>query len=501
MARGRPSEFGYFGGGLNTADGPYRLIEPYFYRHKWYGGESRNLLNVVSRHRGNVSKRPGCVALYEDASGLTFKDLSIIGNGPTSFAIASSDAGGLYAIDASFAKTQLLAAASVDLDAPWTFLRMPAIGAQGPAYGMNGTDTPRETDGTGAGTGNWTATAGSLPNGTLLEYHENTLWVAGVEATPYTLFWSGLGDPTDWSADRETEFNPDGGLPITALRSAGSYLLVFRERGIWRVYNEETSANLKFADNVGTLSPKSVVATPEGCFFLDAQFGVHITDGASARRISAEIQPILDQIANPDLPNVTACYVNGHYYLSAKSAGVQLILDYDTELNSWWVHSPQTAALGVWDRGSDPDPVGLVSGSGDIWQLFKSGTLDDPTGVFESYWSGPFHAFGAPHLRKRLNEIHIDGRGLVNVYVATEYDVAVGGLEGAQDFSPASAGVFGSGGAFGDPAGTFGGGGQIGEGWIYSLGIGRAWSVTFYSASTDAWEIDAYTISATVRRD
>jgi hypothetical protein len=120
--------------------------------------------------------------------------------------------------------------------------------------------------------------------------------------------------------------------------------------------------------------------------------------------------------------------------------------------------------------------------------------------IFESYWSGPFHAFGAPHLRKRCNEIHLDARGKVDIYVATDYDVGVGSIEGSGDFSSAG-GLFGGSGTFGGSVGTFGGGGQVGEGWLYSLGIGRAWSLTFYSASEDAYEIDAYTMSMSFRRD
>src|ERR1043166_6946800 len=141
---------------------------------------------------------------------------------------------------------------------------------------MTAVDTPRETDGTGAGTRAWTATSGSLPNGSLLEYWENTLWVAGVTSATESLYWSGIGDPTAWPAANVTKFQPDGGLPITALRAVGGYLLVFKERGIWRVYDSESSQNVKFTENVGTLSPRSVVASPNGVFFLDPKLGVHL---------------------------------------------------------------------------------------------------------------------------------------------------------------------------------------------------------------------------------
>jgi hypothetical protein len=63
--------------------------------------------------------------------------------------------------------------------------------------------------------------------------------------------------------------------------------------------------------------------------------------------------------------------------------------------------------------------------------MFVDGQRRTTATVFESYWSGPFHAFGAPHLRKRMNEIHVDARGLVDIYAATDFDLGVGSREAA----------------------------------------------------------------------
>ena len=500
MARGRQTyKFSRFARGLNTADGVFGLREGYEDDPQGLGSEARALMNVVSRHRGNVSKRDGSIQFATNGS-VTYKDFSVIGSEASSFAVLSTTGGALYAVSAAGTATSLVAS-GLSASAKWIFLRHPVSGSSGPAFGMNGTDTPRETDGTGAGTGNWTATTGTVPNGTIMEYHANTLWVAGVAATPYSLFWNLVGDPLNWPAANVTKFNPDDGQAITALRSIDSYLLVFKERGIWRVYNEETSANAKFADNVGTRSPRSVVASPVGCFFLDSQRGVHVTDGNTVTPISAQIQPTLDAITDSDLPEVTGAYWQGHYYMSAKVSGVRYVFDYDTELHSWWIHSPTMFALNVWDQGSDVQLFGVPDASGGaIWQMFKSGELRDNGTIFESYWSGPFHAFGTPHLRKRCNELHVDARGKANIYVATDYDASFGSLEANASFSAADT-AFGGSGTFGGLAGTFGGGGAVGEDWLYSLGVGRSWSLTFYSAAEDAWEMDAYTMLMTARRD
>lgn len=501
MARGtKVAKFAHFGRGLNTADGVYGLREGYADDPQQTGSECRNVLNVVSQHRGNISRRNGCIKLLQDAH--TFKDLSIVGNGSGSFALASSTAGGLYAISSSYAVTQLVAAAGLSTSAPWSFMRLPVITTSGPAYGMNGVDTPRETDGTLAGTSTWVATTGIVPNGTIMDYWENTLWVAGVAATPESIFWCETGDPLTWPVANTTKFSPGDGLPITGLRAQGSYLLVFKERGIWRVYDSTTSANTKVAEGVGTLSPDSVVSSPSGTFFLDPKLGVHLTDGTNVRRIGAQIQPLLDGIADSDLPSVSAAFVNGHYYLSAIFAGARKILDYDVELDSWWVHSPTASTLAAWDRGGDIELIGLLAGTGTLWQMFVDGAFDDDGATFEAYWSGPFHAFGDPHLRKRMNEIHVDARGAVDVYVATDFDSGAGGLESSIDFSAAdTGGTFAGAGTFAGTVGIFAAGGAVGEGWLYSLGVGRTWSLTFYSASASFWEVDAYTCSLTTRKD
>src|SRR3954470_11635883 len=98
MARGQKAyRFARFGRGLNTADGVFGLHEGYEDDPQGKGSECRAVKNVVSLHRGNISKRAGCALLAHDASR-TYKDMSIVGAGASSFALCSSTAGGLYGI-------------------------------------------------------------------------------------------------------------------------------------------------------------------------------------------------------------------------------------------------------------------------------------------------------------------------------------------------------------------------------------------------------------------
>lgn len=328
MARGRPFRFARFGRGLNTTDGPYSLREGYEDDPSGLGAEARDLLNVVSSHRGNVRRRDGCTPVgVPTLSGATdgfsvgerVLSLDPIGAGGESFAIVATTLGALLVVPASAPRSTVAIATGKSTTAPWVFKRLTVQSSLGPAYGMNGTDTPLETDGTVAGTGTWDATAGSVPNGTVMAYHENRLLVAGVDAFPYRLYSCAPGNPRDWDTSGNAwalDIAPDDGLPTTAVCSSGPYAVVFKERGIWVVYDAETGANRKVVDGVGTISPRSVVATDQGLFFFDPEQGVMVFDGREARPVSRQIDATLGAIAKADKREACGAYVDGHYYLS-----------------------------------------------------------------------------------------------------------------------------------------------------------------------------------------
>ena len=133
--------------------------------------------------------------------------------------------------------------------------------------------------------------------------------------------------------------------------------------------------------------------------------------------------------------------------------------------------------------------------------MFKDGELDDPDGTFESYWSGPFHTFGAPHLRKRCNEIHVDARGLVDIYVATDYDVLTAGWAAPVTSRRAAGGSSAAPAQFGGSRGRS----AVAAWWARAGSTRSAWGAPGRCRSTARhrgyWEIDAYTMSMTTRRD
>lgn len=498
MARGRAYRFRRFGRGLNTADGVYNLREGYEDDPQGLGAECRDCLNVVSEDRGKIRKRDGSTTLFTD-SGV--KDLNAVDADANALLIYSTTAGDLLARKGDGTTTTLVAS-GLSATARWKFMRLPEIPSSTVLayYGCNGVDTPRLVTNT-AGTiavATWPQNAGTRPNGRYMVYAGNRAFVAGDDADRYRVYASNVGDPTRWDQGYSVQFDPDDGEIITGLGTVGPYVLVFKERKVFVIYDLDTGANRKVTDQAGTLSPDSVVPSEKGTFFLDAERGVMVTDGQEARRTSKQIQPTFGRISATDADSVVGAFWRNHYYLGAVlNGGNRYLLDYNLELDSWWLHSHQSRALAAWDTGSGV--VLLSAHPSTVATAFVAGENVDEGTVFRATWSGPFHSFGSAHLLKRCREIHVDGSGSVGVYVANDFRPGAGTLEGEGVLSD-DTDAFGGPGTYGG-AGTFGGEVTIGEDSLYSLGVGRVWSVTFQSEDTKTWEIDSYSMLMTVRKD
>ena len=499
MARGRAYRFRRFGRGLNTADGVYNLREGYEDDPQGLGAECRDCLNVVSEDRGKVRKRDGSTTLFTDSD---VKDLNAVDSDANALLLYSTTAGDLLARKGD-GTTSTLVASGLSATARWKFLRLPEIPSSTVLayYGCNGVDTPRlvtNTSGTIA-VATWPQNAGTRPNGRYMVYAGNRVFVAGDDADRYRVYASNVGDPTRWDQGYSVQFDPDDGEIVTGLGTVGPYVLVFKERKVFVIYDLDTGANRKVTDQAGTLSPDSVIPSERGTFFLDAERGVMVTDGQEARRVSEQIQPTLDRIDATDFDGVVGAFWRNHYYLGAEldGTGTRYLLDYHLELDSWWLHSHGSVALATWDTGDGPTLLSAHATT--VATLFVSGENVDAGTVFRATWSGPFHSFGSAHLLKRCREVHLDGSGTVGVYVANDFRPGAGTLEESAVLSD-DTDTFGGSGTYGG-SGTFGGEVTIGEDSLYSLGVGRVWSVTFQSEDTNTWEIDSYTMLMTARKD
>lgn len=505
MARGRAYNFQSFARGLNTADSVFGLADGFRNDPTGRGAECRDCLNVISRTRGSIRKRPGSSLFANIGAAVTPLDVSVVAEDAAPTLIFGNSDGTVRASSAAGAISTVKTAQSTT--AGWRWVKGPTVGGQGPYFGMNGTNTPQQWAGSGAAA-TWTITGQPSLQGKFMVIAGNRLWVAGDPANPYSVSWSDPGDFTSFPAANVTKFDPFDGQQITGLGTLGPYVVVFKQSRIYVIYDLTTSANRRLSDKAGTLSPGTIVPTEQGLFFLDPDRGVMVTDGQGVRRIGEQIQPTFDRAARAAKQAATAAFVGAHYYLCVALDGGSTfyLIDYDTELDSWWLHTTNAKFVCAWDYGSGRTLIGAggpITGraNGGLLHLMDSTTFSDEGTAFTSKWSGPFHDFAVPHLQKRIREVHVIGKGTIDVFYATEFDQSRGSFDKSIGLGVLSDGSTFAGANNFAGVGTFGGGVTLGFDRMYSLGRARAWSLTFTDTASLDWEIDSYVMLVDVAQD
>lgn len=490
--RGQVVPFGDLRGGLNTRDSAYQ-IRP---------NQARDLLNVSGSVAGAIRKRDGYTSFATPtnplASAIGVEALAtkaIFGADPTLGDFMSVSDGGVVTNRGGTPGT-----------APWSFIQAPANTAQGPVFGMNGVDAPIFWDG-GLAVGAWTASSGTMPNGKFLIAMANRVWIAGM--TTYapavdpksTMVFSDIGNPRAYPAANYVQFDPNDGDEIMGLGSIGPYLLVFKRRKVFLVYDLNTGANRRLSDNVGCVSHRSIVETSRGTFFLSDR-GVFISNGQNIELLSDIVTPTIQSIFPANYALASGAFFNNHYYLAFSTGGTANtnILDFDLELQSWWLHSGAFHQLIPWRPVNEALLYGTDASVGRISRLFVPSTPTDYGAAMKSFWTGAWLAPNGPVTRKRLRQVRADIAGHVQLNLARDFAG-----------TPSLAKVFnflGNQTTFGD-TGNFGGVGDFGDAPVVkqgiapspSPGVGRSFSLQWYSEHQDAWRVEAFELLVSDRRN
>lgn len=491
-----------FTGGLNTRDAAYDVEQ----------NQARDLLNVLGTTHGAVRKREGNTTLATTASALlsllpveVTATKYLIGQGGTAF----------YKIDAAGVVTTITGTTVPTSGARWSHIQAQAITGQGPVYLSNGVNTPQQWTGTG-NLADWTATSGTLPNGKYLKTLNNRVWAAGMTAygavadPGSTLVFSAIGDARTWPAANVVQFDPNDGDYITGLGSVGPYLLVFKRKKVFVVYDLDTGANRRLSDNTGCAAPRSIVETPGGTFFLSLDRGVYVTDGNHLTLLSDVIRPTIDAIVPAQRANACAAFHNNHYYLSvslANTSAPDFTLDYDTTLQSWWKHSFAANQFAVWTP-LDAQTLYAAPPALRVDTLLASGVYADNGTNYQAYWTGAWMSpsyfrrriIQTPDYKKRLRGIRFDGSGKLNLSLAKDF-AGSPSLVKSFDFTGAST-TFGGTETLGGN-GTFGDLLSVQQGRAFSMGTARAFSLQWGSdtSSSAGWEVENFTMLMADRSD
>lgn len=504
--RGQPVVFDDFRAGVNLLGAPYSLDRV----------QGRDCRNVTTNNLGALSKRKGFVDNGSTVAA-PIHSLSVF-NGTPDVLVAIGDDGAtsyVYKI-ALGGTTTSIKAGTIGLDSRWSFIQAPQIGGatQGPLYMMNGVDAPRQWTGSG-NIANWTApTSGTVPNGKYLCFFNNRVFVAGVSSDPSRLYWSGIGDAGDWSSPSggSTLFDPDDGEPITGLGVVGDYVLVFKPRKAYVIFDTDTGGYRRISSEIGCLANRSIVETSSGTFFLSSDRQLMVTDGGNIQSVSNDIDPILEDIPGGVIANSAATYCKGSYYLSIPEADVNsIIIEFDTRFSSWWLHeiSTDNGTFGVndWAIANPTSTTDLYAAGADpdapnVMQAFVDDIYQDNSLAYTAYWVTQWHTFGLPHLRKVLRQIRADARGDFTLEYAASFATSYTDAEDLiwEIAESDGSGTFGGFGTFGG-SGIFGGEILVQEHRYYTPGTARAFSLKFSSDSNGPWDLYSYTMAIDSRRD
>jgi hypothetical protein len=491
-----------FAGGLNTREAAYQIEQ----------NQARDLLNVLGTSHGAVRKREGSVTLATTAAPfLSLLPVEVtatrylIGQGGTAF----------HKIDEAGAVTTITGATVPTTGERWAHIQAQPITGQGPVYMCNGVDTPQQWTGSG-NLADWTAAAGTLPNGRYMKTINNRTWVAGM--TSYTtvsdpgsaLVFSEIGDPRTWPAQNIVLFDPNDGDKITGLGTVGPYLLVFKRRKVFVVYDLDTGANRRISDNTGCCAPRSIVETPGGTYFLSLDRGVFTTNGSTVTLVSDVIRDTVASILPARREFSAGAFHENHYYLSVSRTnafGPDTTLDFDTTLNSWWMHSFAANQFAVWsptrEQGLYAAPPALR-----VDRCLQPAVFADNGAGYQAYWTGAWMSpsyfrrriIQTPEYRKRLRGIRFDGSGALNLSVGRDFSGSPTFVK-AFDFRGTPT-TFGGGDTYGG-AGFYGDAPTTQQGRAFSMGTARAFSLQWGSdaMSTAGWQVETFTLLMADRSD
>ena len=501
--RGTPYVHADFRGGLNTKAANYLLED----------NQCRDCLNVQSTTTGAIVKRPGVTQVATGMTGAktiqaieaTASDHELVMTTSEIFKVSGSS---VSSVASGFANGQ------------WAVVEATEQDSQGPVFLSNGA-VSKAWDGTTLT--DWTMDANStlnventpVPTHKYSLVHESRVVIAGVD-DPSTIYWSevevGVGTkPRTWLIENQQLFDPKDGDVITGLGRVGSNILVFKKHKVFVVYDINTGATRRLTSNIGCVSHRSIVETPNGTFFL-ADNGVYVTNGSSVELVSDVITPTILDLS--DKMNSTALYFRNHIYWSFPADNV--ILDYDLVLKSWWKHSladgKTVADFSTGFTASSEQPY-CVTADGLVGRLFDSGVYQDFGEAYSWKWAGPWLAPGQarmvyPAVRKRLKALRIDGQGQAVLTLCQNFDETESAVTPqSADGTPTST-LFGTtlsttfgpavsdGTYFGDYSSTtpanppvettvFGDVQGPSQARVWGQGVARSWALTFKNSSDD----------------
>jgi hypothetical protein len=400
-----------FGGGLNIRDAANKLS----------ADECRILENMLLDEHGGAGKRAGSTAQGTFGSGadraLSMYTFYRVGSTPQF--ILHTTAGKLYySTDRGATWTQI--ATGLSASAPFSYETF-----GGKCYMSNGVDDYRSWDGASQ------TTFPAAPHGKFIRLWKDTMWMSGITGLADRTYSSLPGDPESWPIAGWVDIGKGNGDASTCLASDGNYLIFFKLRGHYIIYDPVTFANRLVDYEKGCESHFSAIPFDGQVYFLSRR-GVCVFIGdAPAELISSNLDPLFDPaVLNLDALDTSWAYaIDNRVGWALPEIGGN-VPTFQIELyprlpKKPWSIMRMPGACFVKVRQTTLEELFFVgNATNKTYQAFAAvGTDDGATfkGVIETGWFD----LGSPALTKYLRRITLVGRGQFIMGIKTNFANAI----------------------------------------------------------------------------
>lgn len=288
------------------------------------------------------------------------------------------------------------------------------------------------------GTGDATALGGTSPSAYGALSVNNRVFAFRTTADPSTIFWSIIGDATDFAgtgSGSQTAGSLSDNQKITAAKMLSTnYMLVFKENSTYQmVVSSAPFPIYTLFEDTGCVGKNAVVNIDGIVYFITSNGEMKATDGESLKHFPGNADDLWDGVQTSRYPYINGFRQKGKDYdwlvwmVSTTGTTNNKAIIWDL-INQCWLHCSTGYKFNI----SALDNVGLVYAgdySGFIYKLDQSGVYADAsetspgtiTSFWQSGWLNPTSMQEITQVRKLSVDYKVKASGSLTVYYGYDF--------------------------------------------------------------------------------
>lgn len=367
-------------------------------------------------------KNPLGISEYVSSKGTAYNNLIVVYSGASTATV--------YYYNGSWAASNVTNLSNTAVN------RFSMLGNQ--IFRTNGVTAMQTSSDGGAtwGTTNSIDSGGTIKPTLIIRSKARLLASGDTSQSPSRVFFSSVIDPTTtpgtitWATNSATgdwiDVNPDDGDVNTAFAETSNVVLVFKNKGIYRLDVISKTVDTLNLFNIGTPSQECVVNC-QGVIYFFTGIDIRRTAGDLPEQISRlGVQDWIDAIPQSNWTKVSAGTDGLNVYFNIGTVTLNtnqddqktytnVVLKFSTRDESWSVHSYQDN-FGQFCQYTNPngtDSRKMVGAdySGDV-QTINKGTTDNGTAIYYELQTQEQEIGNRGHLKKISDQIVVYGKGL-----------------------------------------------------------------------------------------